>query len=33
MEWPSKIENLLPENTVKVKISVEDKCRILDIQL
>jgi tRNA threonylcarbamoyladenosine biosynthesis protein TsaE len=33
MEWPSKIENLLPENTVNVKISVEDKCRILDIQL
>jgi tRNA threonylcarbamoyladenosine biosynthesis protein TsaE len=33
MEWPSKIENLLPDNTVNVKINVEDKCRILDIQL
>lgn len=33
MEWPSKIENLLPENTVTVKISVENNCRILDIQL
>ena len=33
MEWPSKIENLLPENTVNVKISVEDECRILDIEL
>jgi len=33
MEWPSKIENLLPENSVNVIISVEDKCRILDIQL
>lgn len=33
MEWPSKIENLLPQNTVNVKISVEDECRILDVQL
>lgn len=33
MEWPSKIENLLPENTVFIKISVENNCRILDIQL
>jgi len=33
MEWPSKIENLLPQNTVKVNISVENNCRILDIQL
>lgn len=33
MEWPSKIENLLPENTVIVKINVVDKCRIIDIQL
>lgn len=33
MEWPSKIENLLPENTVNIKISVEDECRILDIEL
>lgn len=33
MEWPSKIENLLPENTVTVKISVENNCRIIDIQL
>ncbi len=33
MEWPSKIENLLPENTVNVKISVEDECRIIEIEL
>lgn len=33
MEWPSKIENLLPENTVIINISVEEKCRIIDIQL
>ena len=33
MEWPSKIENLLPENTVNVKISIENDCRILDIQI
>ncbi len=33
MEWASKIENLLPQNTVNVKISVEDECRILDVQL
>lgn len=33
MEWPSKIENLLPENTVFIKISVENNCRIIDIQL
>jgi tRNA threonylcarbamoyladenosine biosynthesis protein TsaE len=33
MEWPSKIENLLPENTVSVKISIEDNCRILDIKV
>ena len=33
MEWPSKIANLLPENTVNVKIKVDNNCRILDIQL
>ena len=33
MEWPSKIENLLPENTVSIKISIEDNCRILDIKV
>ena len=33
MEWPTKIENLLPENTVFIKISVENNCRIIDIQL
>jgi tRNA threonylcarbamoyladenosine biosynthesis protein TsaE len=33
MEWPSKIENLLPENTVFIKISVDNNCRIIDIQL
>ena len=33
MEWPERIENLLPENTVNVKISIEDNCRILDIEI
>ena len=33
MEWPSKIENLLPENTVSVKISTSNNCRILDIDV
>ncbi|MGV6861967.1 MAG: tRNA (adenosine(37)-N6)-threonylcarbamoyltransferase complex ATPase subunit type 1 TsaE [Putridiphycobacter sp.] len=33
MEWPSKIENLLPENTVLVKITVNNQRRIIDIQL
>jgi tRNA threonylcarbamoyladenosine biosynthesis protein TsaE len=33
MEWPSKIENLLPEDTVFIKISVDKNCRIIDIQL
>ena len=33
MEWPSRIENLLPETTVFIKISVDNNCRIIDIQL
>ncbi|HIP36480.1 MAG TPA: tRNA (adenosine(37)-N6)-threonylcarbamoyltransferase complex ATPase subunit type 1 TsaE [Crocinitomix sp.] len=33
IEWPSKIENLLPENTVNININVEDERRILDIEL
>ena len=33
MEWPSKIENLLPENSVTIKISIENNCRILDIKV
>jgi len=33
IEWPSKIKNLLPENTVIIKISIENNSRILDIQI
>jgi len=33
MEWPELIENLLPEETVRVRISVSDSAeRILDIE-
>jgi tRNA threonylcarbamoyladenosine biosynthesis protein TsaE len=31
LEWPSKIENLLPENTVIVRIEVENNIRKLII--
>ncbi len=33
IEWPQRIENLLPENCVNVYIAVEDDCRLIDIQL
>jgi len=33
MEWPSKIDNLLPENCVTVKITVEGDCRIINLNL
>lgn len=31
IEWPENIANLLPENTVKVNINVEDECRMIEI--
>ena len=33
MEWPERIENLLPENTVNITITIKNKCRILDIKI
>jgi len=33
MEWPERIENLLPQHTVNVTITIENKCRILDIDI
>lgn len=33
MEWPERIENLLPHHTVNVTITIENKCRILDIKI
>lgn len=32
MEWPEKIENLLPESYVKVNLTVENECRTIDIE-
>lgn len=33
MEWPERIENLLPQHTVNINITIENKCRILDIKI
>lgn len=33
MEWAEKIDNLLPENYVRVTITVENDCRIIKIGL
>ena len=34
IEWPSKIENLLPENTIWVRISVnESNERIISVEI
>jgi tRNA threonylcarbamoyladenosine biosynthesis protein TsaE len=33
MEWPERIENLLPEDTVKVIITVNDNCRLINVEI
>ncbi len=33
VEWPQRIENLLPENCVNIFIAVENNCRLIDIKL
>ena len=33
MEWPEKIENLLPQNAVSINITIENNCRILEIDI
>lgn len=33
IEWPSKVDNLLPENYVPVTIAVQDDCRIIKLDL
>jgi tRNA threonylcarbamoyladenosine biosynthesis protein TsaE len=34
IEWPSKIENLLPENTIWVRISINDENeRIISVEI
>ncbi|MFK8044211.1 MAG: tRNA (adenosine(37)-N6)-threonylcarbamoyltransferase complex ATPase subunit type 1 TsaE [Crocinitomicaceae bacterium] len=33
MEWPKRIENLLPENTVKVNITVQNNCRLINVEI
>lgn len=33
MEWPERIENLLPQNTVNVTITIDNNCRILEIDI
>ncbi len=33
IEWPSKIENVLPEDAVLVRMRIEDEVRILEIDL
>jgi tRNA threonylcarbamoyladenosine biosynthesis protein TsaE len=33
IEWPSKIKNLLPDNTVDVTISVENEQRLIEIKI
>jgi len=33
MEWPERIENLLPMNTVNINITIENNCRILEIDI
>ncbi len=33
MEWPERIDNLIPENCVSVHISVENECRIVKLEL
>jgi tRNA threonylcarbamoyladenosine biosynthesis protein TsaE len=33
MEWPERIENLLPQNTVNINITIENNCRILEIDI
>jgi len=33
MEWPERIENLLPENTVKVTVTVHNNCRLINVEI
>lgn len=33
MEWPERIENLLPENTVKVSISTTNTIRLINVEI
>ena len=33
IEWPERIENLLPQNCVNIFITVENGCRLIDISL
>jgi tRNA threonylcarbamoyladenosine biosynthesis protein TsaE len=33
MEWPERIENLLPQHTVNINITIENNCRILEIDI
>ncbi|MDX1351196.1 MAG: tRNA (adenosine(37)-N6)-threonylcarbamoyltransferase complex ATPase subunit type 1 TsaE [Putridiphycobacter sp.] len=33
MEWPERIQNLLPEDTVKVTITVNDNCRLINVEI
>ncbi|MFK8038464.1 MAG: tRNA (adenosine(37)-N6)-threonylcarbamoyltransferase complex ATPase subunit type 1 TsaE [Crocinitomicaceae bacterium] len=33
IEWPERIENLLPENTVKVNITVQNNCRLINLEI
>lgn len=33
IEWPERIENLLPENAVRLKITLHDQVRTIDVEL
>ncbi len=33
VEWPEKIENLIPDNFVSINIKEENSCRIIEFQL
>ena len=33
IEWPEKIPNLLPENCVNINITVENNCRLIDVEI
>ncbi|MEZ4922924.1 MAG: tRNA (adenosine(37)-N6)-threonylcarbamoyltransferase complex ATPase subunit type 1 TsaE [Crocinitomicaceae bacterium] len=33
IEWPERIENLLPENAVRLKIKLHDQVRTIDVEL
>ncbi|MCB9224698.1 MAG: tRNA (adenosine(37)-N6)-threonylcarbamoyltransferase complex ATPase subunit type 1 TsaE [Crocinitomicaceae bacterium] len=33
IEWPERIENLLPENAVRLKITLHDQVRTIDVVL